>query len=129
MKEFVSAVSRFKFNRSDNIGFHVNYLVNSQNERIKELEDEITRLNDERLDYELLQQKYDKLIVENDMLIAEIESINEFKRVADKVHKTHAKFLTQSKNNPTKDIKEFSSIKGNISSLYLIIHHRWIYKY
>ena len=120
LKEFVSAVSRFKFNRSDNIGFHVNHLVNSQNERIRELEDEITRLNEERLDYELLKQQYDGVILQNEMLVSEIESLNEYKRVAEKVHRSHAKFFPNSTKDTSKDIRKFSNSRGNFNLIYFI---------
>lgn len=116
-KEFVSAITRLKFNRSDNIGHHVNYLVNAQVQRIKELEREVQQLKDQRLDYDLLLQNFKSLEEENIKLEAEVQCLNEINNISKLVRNNHAQFLKTTSKDPSKDVRTFSNCKGTAGGI------------
>ena len=57
LKEILNSAMRLNFARSDNISHHLINIIKSKDERIKDLEIEIERLQDYRIENDVLKNK------------------------------------------------------------------------
>jgi len=130
-----SSVNKLKFVKSDNIGKCLyfitmftysnhndildHHLLISNSQKVKELEEEIETLRDERLDYDLLQQNFAALEQYCKRLESDLEAVSEANTITKRIQYNHSQFEKRKKSEMRKhkrgDTDDFPSLKEYVS--------------
>lgn len=93
LKEIKNVAMKVTFNKSDNISHHFLQIIKNKDAKIKELEEEILKLKDLRVENDVLNNRLYNMQKKLSELEEEISSFNSASTIARRVERDHQIFM------------------------------------
>lgn len=93
LKEIKNVAMKVTFNKSDNISIHFQQIIKNKDFKIQELEEEILKLKDLRVENDVLNNKLYNMQMKMSEMEEEINSFDNATTIARRVERDHQMFI------------------------------------